>query len=86
MDIARYILLGFTAASLVAFITLLILYFVFNKKLTDAQKASCQDESLIFQLEKKTNFYGKIMYISAFVLLAFAIAFSAINVISAINA
>lgn len=86
MDIARYILLGFTAASLVAFITLLILYFVFNKKLTDAQKASAQDESLIFQLEKKTNFFGKIMYISAFVLLAFAIAFSAINVISAINA
>ena len=86
MDIARYILLGFTAASLVAFITLLILYFVFNKKLTDAQMASSQDESLIFQLEKKTNFYGKIMYISAFVLLAFAIAFSAINVISAINA
>jgi hypothetical protein len=86
MDIARYILLGFTAASLVAFITLLILYFVFNKKLTDAQKASSQDESLIFQLEKKTNLYGKIMYISAFVLLAFAIAFSAINVISAINA
>ena len=123
MEIARYILLGFTAASLIAFVTFMILYFLKTKKINKIEVAKAGDsitsndnkldnpeeikttnvehdvEALpaedkkeetiktaeIEKLEMKAKKYGKIMYISAFVLLGFALGFSILNIISAIG-
>jgi cytochrome c-type biogenesis protein CcmH/NrfG len=123
MEIARYILLGFTAASLIAFVTFMILYFLKTKKINKIEVAKAEDSitsndnkldnpeeikttnvehdvevlpaedkkekniktAEIEKLEMKAKKYGKIMYISAFVLLGFALGFSILNIISAIG-
>ena len=123
MEIARYILLGFTVASLIAFVTFMILYFLTTKKINKIEVAKVGDSfsssdnkiadpeeikttnvehdvevlpaedkkeetfktAEIEKLEIRAKKYGKIMYISAFVLLGFALGFSILNIISAIG-
>ena len=68
MEIAQYILLGITSALLIGFIVVLTMYLVKTKK----------------KKEFNTKLYEKIIYITAIVLFVFSIAFSIINIVSAI--
>ena len=69
MKIAQYILLGVTSALFVAFVTLFVIYMVKSKKM---------DPAKVKKLEK-------VLYIVAISLLVVSLAFSVINVISAIG-
>lgn len=68
METAQYILLGITSALLIGFIVVLSIYLVNTKK----------------NKEFNVKLYEKIIYITAIVLFIFSIAFSVINIVSAI--
>lgn len=68
METAQYILLGITSALLIGFIVVLSIYLVNTKK----------------NKEFNVKLYEKIIYITAIVLFIFSIAFSIINIVSAI--
>ena len=68
METAQYILLGITSALLIGFIVVLTIYVVNTKK----------------NKEFNVKLYEKIIYITAIVLFIFSIAFSIINIVSAI--
>ncbi|MDD7735696.1 MAG: hypothetical protein SOW55_03765 [Bacilli bacterium] len=68
MEIAQYILLGITSALLIGFIVVLTMYLVKTKK----------------KKEFNVKLYERIIYITAIVLFIFSIAFSIINIVSAI--
>lgn len=68
METAQYILLGITSALLIGFIVVLSIYLVNTKK----------------KKEFNVKLYEKIIYITAIVLFIFSIAFSIINIVSAI--
>ena len=68
METAQYILLGITSALLIGFIVVLTIYLVNTKK----------------NKEFNVKLYEKITYITAIVLFIFSIAFSIINIVSAI--
>lgn len=68
METAQYILLGITSALLIGFIVVLTIYLVNTKK----------------NKEFNVKLYEKIIYITAIVLFIFSIAFSIINIVSAI--
>lgn len=68
MEIAQYILLGITSALLIGFIVVLTMYLVKTKK----------------KKEFNVKLYERIIYIIAIVLFIFSIAFSIINIVSAI--
>ena len=68
MEIAQYILLGITSALLIGFIVVLTMYLVKTKK----------------KKEFTVKLYERIIYITAMVLFIFSIAFSIINIVSAI--
>ena len=68
METAQYILLGITSALLIGFIVVLTMYLVKTKK----------------KKEFNVKLYERIIYITAIVLFIFSIAFSIINIVSAI--
>ena len=68
METVQYILLGVTSALLIGFIVVLSIYLVNTKK----------------NKEFNVKLYEKIIYITAIVLFIFSIAFSIINIVSAI--
>ena len=68
METAQYILLGITSALLIGFIVVLTIYLVNTKK----------------NKEFNVKLYEKIIYITAIVLFIFSIAFSIINIVTAI--
>ena len=68
METVQYILLGITSALLIGFIVVLSIYLVNTKK----------------NKEFNVKLYEKIIYITAIVLFIFSIAFSIINIVSAI--
>ena len=68
METVQYILLGVTSALLIGFIVVLSIYLVNTKK----------------KKEFNVKLYEKIIYITAIVLFIFSIAFSIINIVSAI--